>query len=60
MKLRFKGEDPKRRIKTGEVYDVEIRTVKDYIVIIIDSPELGRIYFPYKTIGTITHYWKSA
>lgn len=58
MKLRYKGADGSMRLKTGQVYNVDIRTIYKYIVVIIDDPILGRMVCQYGSPGTLARYWK--
>lgn len=58
MKLRYKGTDGSMRLKTGQVYDVEIKTVRNYIVVFIKDSKLGNKACPYGSPGSLARYWK--
>lgn len=58
MKLKFKGEDGSMHLKTGQVYEVEIRTIRQYIVLFIKHPVFGCIKCPYGSPGTFERNWK--
>lgn len=59
MKLRFIGQDGALRIKSGQVYDVNVHTVGEFICVTIKDPELGTLHYPYKAPGTFSHNWKT-
>ena len=58
MKLRYKGEDGSMRLKHGKVYEVEIKTVRNYIVVIVKDSTLGHVVCPYGSPGSLSRYWK--
>lgn len=58
MKLRYKGTDGSMRLKTGQIYEVEVRTIQQYIVVIVKHPALGYIKCPYGSPGSFDRYWK--
>lgn len=57
MKLRFSGKDNALRIKTGQVYDVKVHTVGEYIVVTVEDRNLGTLHYPYKSPSTFGHNW---